>query len=99
FPGCGPSLTNDFSIAANPTSLSLVQGASGTSTISTAVTSGSAQTVNLYVTGVPNGASASLNPTSVTAGGSSTLTVNTGTAAAGTPTLTVTLSLHDALPI
>src|SRR5260370_26500073 len=69
---------NDFSIAANPTSLSLVQGASGTSTISTAVTSGSAQTVNLSVTGVPSGASASLNPTSVTAGGSSTLSVNTG---------------------
>jgi len=36
------------------------------------------------------GASASLNPTSVTTGGSSTLTVDAGTAAAGNYTLTVT---------
>ena len=90
FPGCGGVVPNDFSISANPTALSLTQGASGTSTISTAVTSGAAQTVNLTVSGVPAGASASLNPTSVTAGGSSTLTVNTGTAAAGSYTLTVT---------
>jgi len=81
---------NDFSIAANPTSLSLVQGASGTSTISTAVTAGSAGTVSLVVSGVPSGASATLNPTSVTAGGSSTLMVNAGTATPGTYTLTVT---------
>jgi hypothetical protein len=89
FPGC-PPLANDFSISANPTSLSLVQGTSGMSTISTAVTSGSAETVNLTVSGAPSGATASLSPTSVTAGGSSTLTVNAGTAAAGTYTLTVT---------
>jgi len=68
----------------------LANGASGGSTISTAVTSGSAQTVNLSVSGVPAGASALLSPSSVTAGGSSTLTVNAGTAAAGTYMLTVT---------
>jgi len=90
FPGCGGAVTNDFSISANPTSLSLGPGASGTSTISTAVTSGSAETVALTVSGTPAGASASLSPTSVTAGGSSTLTVNAGTAAAGTYTLTIT---------
>jgi hypothetical protein len=84
------STINDFSIAANPTSLSLVQGASGTSTISTAVTAGSAGTVSLVVGGVPSGASAMLNPTSVTAGGSSTLMMNAGTATPGTYTLTVT---------
>src|SRR2546430_8987650 len=78
-PGCG--VTNDFSIAANPTSLSLASGGSGSSTISTAVTSGSAQTVSLSASGVPAGASASFNPTSVTAGGSSTLTIGAGTAA------------------
>src|SRR5260370_1140067 len=80
--------TSDFSIAANPASLTIQQG--GTSTISTAVTSGSADTVNLTVSGLPSGASASLNPTSVTAGGSSTLSVNAGTAPLGTYTLTVT---------
>ena len=90
FPGCGATATNDFSISANPSSLALNQNATGTSTISTAITAGAAQTVALSVSGVPAGATASLSPTSVTSGGSSTLTVNTGSAAAGSYTLTVT---------
>jgi outer membrane protein assembly factor BamB len=81
---------NDFSISANPTSLSLAQGASGDSTISTIVVSGSPQAVNLSISGLPSGATASFDPTSVTAGSSSTLTVNAGTAAPGTYPLTVT---------
>jgi hypothetical protein len=89
FPGCGTA-TNDFSIAANPTSLTLGPNASGTSTISTSVVSGTAQTVSLSVSGVPAGASASFSPTAVTTGGSSTLTVNAGAAAPGTYSLTVT---------
>ena len=88
-PGCPASAGNDFSISASPTSLSLVQGTSGSSTIATAVTSGSAGTVSLAVSGVPSGASASFNPGSVTAGNSSMLNVSTGTAAPGTYTLTV----------
>ncbi|HEX6776953.1 MAG TPA: hypothetical protein VF099_02075, partial [Ktedonobacterales bacterium] len=83
--------TNDFSISANPTSLSIAQGSNGTSTISTAVTSGSAGTVSLTASVSPSGPTASLNPTSVTAGGSSTLTVTVGsTVATGTYTVTVT---------
>src|SRR5947207_2719656 len=89
-PGCAASAGNDFSISASPTSLSLVQGASGSISISTALTSGTAGTVSLAVSGVPSGASASLNPGSVTAGGSATLNVSAGSAAAGTYTLTVT---------
>ena len=88
-PGCPASAGNDFSISASPTSLSLVQGTSGSSTIATAVTGGSAGTVSLAVSGVPSGASASFNPGSVTAGNSSMLNVSTGTAAPGTYTLTV----------
>ena len=90
FPGCGAAPANDFSIGASPSSLSLMQNNSGTSTISTAVTSGAAESIALGVGGVPSGATAALSPTSVIAGGSSTLTVNAGTAAAGTYTLTVT---------
>ncbi len=83
--------TNDFSISANPTSLSIVQGSNGASTISTAVTSGSAGTVNLTASVSPTGPTASLHPTSVTAGGSSTLTVSVGsTQATGSYTVTVT---------
>jgi hypothetical protein len=88
-PGCGAS-ANDFSIAANPASLTVVQGSSATSTISTAVTSGAAQSVALSVSGTPGGATASLSPSTVTAGNASTLTFSAGTAAAGTYTLTVT---------
>src|SRR6267378_2389947 len=90
FPGCGAAPANDFSISANPTSLTLAPNATDTSTISTTLVSGTAETINLTVSGTPAGASASVNPTSVTTGGSSTLTVNAGTAAVGTYTLTVT---------
>ena len=90
FPGCGGTTTNDFSISASPSTLSMNTGGSGSTTVSTAVTSGSAQTVSLSISGVPSGATASFNPTSVTAGGSSTLTVSAGTAAAGSYTLTIT---------
>ena len=83
-------LRNDFSISASPNTVSVTAGDEGTSTIGTAVTSGSAETVALAVSGLPSGATANLNPSQITAGQSSTLTINTGTAAAGTYTLTVT---------
>ncbi|MGB2953680.1 MAG: hypothetical protein WBB74_09880, partial [Gaiellaceae bacterium] len=87
-PPPGPS---DFSISANPSSLSVAQGGSGTSTIGTAVTNGSAQTVSLTASGQPAGTTVSFSPASVTAGGSSTMTVNVGSSTAlGTYTITVT---------
>ena len=83
--------SNDFSISASPTSLTISQGSNGTSTISTAVTSGSAGTVSLTASVSPSGPTASLSPTSVTAGGPSTLTVTVGSSVAtGSYTVTVT---------
>jgi len=83
-------VTNDFSISASPGSLTIAQGSSGTSTISTAVISGSAESISLSVSGVPAGVTASLSPTTVTAGGSSTLTVTVSSSAAtGSSTLTI----------
>ena len=91
FANCTPSGASDFSIAANPSSLSIVQGGNGTYTVSTAVTSGSAQSVSLSASGLPTGAGASFNPASVTAGSSSTMTVTVGsTTPTGTYTITVT---------
>ena len=82
---------NDFSLAASPSSAAVNPGVSATSTISTAVTSGSAQSVSFSAGGLPSGASASFNPTSVTAGSSSTLTVATATSTpSGTYPITVT---------
>jgi hypothetical protein len=89
--GGGGGGGNDFSISANPTSLSIAQGSNGSSTIGTAVTSGSAGTVSLSASVSPSGPGASLSPTSVTAGNSSTLTVTVGSSVAtGTYTVTVT---------
>jgi hypothetical protein len=91
FPGCGVPPANDFSISANPTAISVTQGKSGTSTISTAVTTGSAQSVSLSASGLPSGASASFNPATITSGGSSTLTITTSaTTPAATSTITIT---------
>jgi hypothetical protein len=81
---------NDFSVSVSPASVSVVQGNSTSATVTTATTSGSAQTVSLTVTGQPTGMTATLSPTSVTSGGSSTLSITTtATLAAGTYPLTV----------
>ena len=60
--------SNDFSISASPGSLSVAQGAAGSSSIGTAVVSGSAESIALSISGLPTGVTAGFNPTSVTAG-------------------------------
>jgi hypothetical protein len=81
---------DDFSISASPSSQTVVQGSSAAYTVNTQVTSGSAQSVSLSVTGLPSGASAGFVPASVNAGGSSTLTVTTTTTTTtGTFALTI----------
>src|SRR5207244_4519280 len=89
--GLTVSPSDDFSISASPASLSLSAGQGGTTTITTAVTSGSAQTVSLSLSGLPAGATGSFNPSAVTAGGSSTLSISTASSTpGGSYTLTVT---------
>jgi hypothetical protein len=85
--------TSDFTISASPTSLSITQGGSGTSTISTAVLGSFNSAVSLSASGLPTGATAGFNPTSIAApgGGSSTMTITVGAStAAGTSTVTIT---------
>jgi Carbohydrate binding module (family 6)/Carbohydrate binding domain len=85
------SSTNDFSVSLSPSSASVTAGGSTTATVSTALTSGSAQSVSLSASGVPSGVTVSFSPTAVTAGGSSTMTVTTASSTAGgTYALTVT---------
>ena len=105
-----PPPTNDFSIAASPTSASVTVGGTVTSTISTAVTSGSAESVALSASGGPAGSTVSFSPASVTSGGTSTLSIVTnsgtttgtytititGTAASGTHTATYTVTVNPA---
>jgi subtilisin family serine protease len=86
-----PPPTNDFSVAVSPASASVAPGSGTQATVNTAVTSGSAVTVNLSASGAPAGGSATVTPSSVTAGGSATLNVTTSASTPpGTYTVTVT---------
>ncbi|WP_203841234.1 M28 family peptidase [Winogradskya humida] len=85
------STVNDFSVSLGASSGAVNPGSSVTATVSTATTSGSAQTVALTSSGAPTGVTVSFSPASVTSGGSSTMTVaTTASAAPGSYTITVT---------
>jgi Zn-dependent metalloprotease len=88
----GSTQTPDFTLNLSSSSLSITQGSNGSVTATTAVSGGFNSAVSLSASGLPSGASASFNPTSIAApgSGSSTLTINSGTAAAGTYSVTVT---------
>ncbi|WUT86740.1 M28 family peptidase [Streptomyces melanogenes] len=89
-PTCTPSGQNDFSMALNPASGTVQQGGSVTTTVSTAVTTGNAQSVALTASGLPSGVTASFNPATVQSGQSSVLTLSaTNNAAPGPSTVTV----------
>jgi hypothetical protein len=101
----------NFSISANPASLSMDRGSSGVATVATAVTAGSAQSVVLSASGLPAGVVASFSPTSVAAGGSARLTLSASSGAAGgtyaiviagagpSATHTTTLTLRVSVPV
>jgi subtilisin-like proprotein convertase family protein len=74
-PGCGDQPT-DFALSVSPASGTVSPGTSVTTTVNTApVEGGTAGPVSFSVSGLPTGATAALNPPSVIAGGSSTLTL------------------------
>jgi hypothetical protein len=82
---------SDFSLAANPTSGSVTQGSSATTTVATAESGGDTESVAMSASGLPTGATAAFGPSSVTAGGSSTPTVSTASSTpVGTYQITVT---------
>jgi len=85
--------TPDFGISASPTSVSVAQGGSGTSTITTTVSGGFNNAISLSASGAPAGTTVSFSPTSIAApgSGSSTMTMSVGAStAAGTYSITVT---------
>ncbi len=89
FDSCG--VADDFSISANPNQMTLNQGDSGQSVISTTITKGNAQTVTLSVSGLPSGATGSFDVNPIQSGQSSNLTIQTApNTPAGTYTVTVT---------
>ena len=86
FPSCGQ---NDFTIAP-PAGVSASQGSGGDTAVSTTLSKGTAESIQLTAFDLPPGATASFSPSTVTAGGSSTLTL---TAGAGTPPGTYTVEV------
>lgn len=81
----------DFSITASPASQTVTQGGGTSYTATVTASGGFTGVVGFSVSGLPSGASATFNPTSVTGSGSSTLSVSTSsTTPAGTYSLTVT---------
>ena len=86
------STTPGYSLAASPGSVSVVQGSTGTSTITVSVTGGFDNAVVLSASGLPSGVTASFSPSdSITGAGSATVTFTASTTATtGTSTITIT---------
>ncbi len=87
--------TPTFSVSASPTSLSVVQGAAGTSTITVTSTNGFNSAVTLSASGLPTGVTAAFSPNPVTPPANSTvtstLTLTVGASVTpGTYTVTIT---------
>jgi subtilase family serine protease len=82
-----------FAISASPGSLSVEQGSSGTSTVTTSVSGGFSSAIALTASGAPTGVTVVLNPSSIAAPGSGTSTATftvASTTATGTYSITVT---------
>ncbi|WP_344659691.1 RICIN domain-containing protein [Catenulispora subtropica] len=69
--------STDFSLSASQPMASVPAGTGTTSTVATSVVLGSPDAVVLSASGLPAGATATFSPATVTAGGSSTLTIHT----------------------
>src|SRR5262249_15574220 len=78
----------NFTLSASPTSLTITQGAGGSSIISITPQNGFSSSVSFTASGLPNGVTASFNPSSDLASTTLTLTA-TSTAAVGTFSVTV----------
>ncbi len=83
-----PAGTPNFTLSANPNSVTITQGNSGTSTITITPLNGFSGSVTLSASGLPNDVTAGFNPNPTTTTSTLTLTVGAG-AATGTSTITI----------
>lgn len=84
----------EYSVTVTPTTLEINQGESGSVQVQVQYLGGEKKQVTLIVSGVPSGASASFNPSTLTPPGASTLTINAGSAK-GTFTLLIQAKVDD----
>src|SRR5438445_11247 len=78
-----------FTLSASPTSLTILQGASGSTAITVTPQNGFSDSVGLSASGLPGGVTASFSPNSTTSTSTLTLTASS-TATTGTVTVTIT---------
>jgi pseudomonalisin len=89
----GATATPNFTISVSPTSGSIVQGGSGSATVTTAVSGGFSNAITLSASGQPTGVTVGFSPNPIAApgSGSSTMSITVAaTTATGTYTITVT---------
>jgi subtilase family serine protease len=86
----GSSSGGDFSLSASPSLVTVTQGHSGNSTITSTVTGGFNSPISLSATGQPTGVTISFNPGSITGAGTSAMTM---TVAASTVTGTYPITI------
>ncbi len=79
----------NFTLSANPTSVTITQGSNGTSTITITPVGGFSGSVTLAASGLPSGVTAGFSPNPATTTSTLTLTAS-ATAATGTVTVTIT---------
>ncbi len=80
-----------FGLTASPTSASVTQGGTATSTITSTVINGFDSSISLSATGQPSGVTVTFSPTSITGAGTSTMTIIVGAStASGTYGIRVT---------
>jgi subtilase family serine protease len=83
--------TPGYSLSSSPGAVTVVQGSTGTSTITVSVTGGFNSAVTLSASGLPAGVTAGFSANPITGAGSSILTFTVAaTAATGTSTITIT---------
>lgn len=83
--------TPGYSLSASPGSVSIVQGASGSSTITSTVSGGFDSAVALSASGAPSGVTIAFSPASITGTASSSMSITVAsTVATGTYPITVT---------
>jgi kumamolisin len=74
--------TPGFGLTASPTTVSVVQGGTATSTITSTVVNGFSAGISLSATGQPTGVTVTFSPTSITGAGTSTMTIAVASSAA-----------------
>ncbi|WP_370948148.1 metallophosphoesterase [Amycolatopsis sp. cg5] len=79
-----------FSVAVSPSSVSVPPGATASATVDVGATGGFTGATALSISGLPSGVTGSFSPASVTAPGSSKLTLTASASASGSATATIT---------